>query len=373
MLHHHVLAIRGQHARRSIGGAIEYAVAEGALAAGQCIGLRGRDAAATRRRRRPCASGWPPFSQSWNVRSSGAHVPGLAGTQHTVAEPRATAPLPGGGFALVLYPDSPASEHPIMPHEKTTIGGKDVYVVESHHHVLQSWAEIRRSLTAAPVLLTLDHHTDTEDPFHRHRFAATCNFPQPPDVAAMEAMLPGMIANLRYDDEASVMHAIDKLHNDEHVWTAIRARIVSRGFVIHLSSGTNREPSVLYETGSICAIGCMKASHDDECTSLRSAQVLESVYLDQKLKALNTMAAKDGVPAVEAEPYVLDIDLDYFHSERAIEPDDPNTFYRLVRNAVAVTIATEPTWVKNCRDKGSNVTGESLLEGMKRHLKAALK
>jgi hypothetical protein len=116
----------------------------------------------------------------------------------------------------------------------------------------------------------------------------------------------------------------------------------------------------------------MKTSHDDECTSRRSAQVLESVYLDQKLKALDTMAAQDGVPPVEAEPYVLDIDLDYFHSERAIEPDDPTTFYRLVRNAVAVTIATEPEYVKNGRDKGSNVTGESLLKRMKQHLTTAL-
>ncbi|MCP3170224.1 peptide arginase family protein [Myxococcus qinghaiensis] len=271
-----------------------------------------------------------------------------------------------------------------MPHEKTTIGGKDVYVVKSHHHVLQSWAEIRRSLTAAPVLLTLDHHTDTEEPFYRHRADATRRLTtevncsqtpyllQPLDVAAMEARLPGMIANLRYDDEASVMHAIDKLHNDEHVWTAIKARIVSRGFVINLSHGNSSEHSVLYETSSFCAIGCIKALHDDKCASLHSAQVLESVYLDQRLKALDTMAAQDGVLAVEAEPYVLDIDLDYFHSERAIEPDDPTTFYRLVRKAVAVTIATEPTWVKDVREEGSNVTGESLLERMKRHLTTAL-
>ncbi len=52
------------------------------------------------------------------------------------------------------------------------------------------------------------------------------------------------------------------------------------------------------------------------------------------------------MPAVEAETYILDIELEYFRSEKAIDPADPATFYRLLRNAVAVTIATEhpSTW-----------------------------
>jgi hypothetical protein len=105
---------------------------------------------------------------------------------------------------------------------------------------------------------------------------------------------------------------------------------------------------------------------------VHSGQVLESVYLNHELGELNATAAKDGVPAAEAEPYVLDIDLDYFHSEKAIEPDDPATFYRLVRNAVAVTIATEPDYVEDCRNEGSKVTGESLLARMKQHIEAVM-
>lgn len=259
-----------------------------------------------------------------------------------------------------------------MAHEATNIGGKDVYIVESHHHVLQSWAVIRRLLTEAPALLTLDHHTDTYEPFYRHLYDAMRGTTGDAKVVGMEALLGGMVNDLRYDDEVSVMDAIGKLHNDEHIRTAIAARIVSRAFVVNLSNETYSEPNMLYEAGSMCAIGCMKTSHDDACTSVHSAQVLESVYLDRELNALNAMAAQDGVPAVEAEPYVLDIDLDYFHSERAIEPGDPGTFYRLVRNAVAVTIATEPEYVEECRNKGSNVTGESLLERMKQHIAAAM-
>jgi hypothetical protein len=120
-----------------------------------------------------------------------------------------------------------------MFHEKIDIGGKDVYIVESHHHVLQSWAEIRRSLSAAPALVTLDHHTDTYEPFLRHRYHATHRTPGDDEGTAMAAMLPGMIAELRYDDEGSVLDAIGKLYNDEHVRMAIMAGIVSRGFVVN--------------------------------------------------------------------------------------------------------------------------------------------
>ncbi|KVM09312.1 hypothetical protein WL05_00230 [Burkholderia ubonensis] len=43
-----------------------------------------------------------------------------------------------------------------------------------------------------------------------------------------------------------------------------------------------------------------------------------------------------------------------------------------MRNAVAVTVATEPDYVKDCGDEGSKVTGKSLLARMKRHIEAAM-
>ncbi len=45
--------------------------------------------------------------------------------------------------------------------------------------------------------------------------------------------------------------------------------------------------------------------------------------------------------ALGAAPYILDIDLDAFHLTQAISPRDPATFYRPIKNAVAITIATE--------------------------------
>ena len=44
--------------------------------------------------------------------------------------------------------------------------------------------------------------------------------------------------------------------------------------------------------------------------------------------------------------------LDYFHSERSIEPVESNTFYQLICNALAVPIATEPWYVDRLKTAG---------------------
>jgi hypothetical protein len=118
-----------------------------------------------------------------------------------------------------------------MFHDKITIGGKDVYIVESHQSVLEPWAEICRSLPTAPALLTLDHHTDTNAPFNNYRFRTAGASRTDQAIAQKEALLPEMIAALRYEDEASVQKAIVLLKNDEHITTALEAGILSQAFV----------------------------------------------------------------------------------------------------------------------------------------------
>lgn len=259
-----------------------------------------------------------------------------------------------------------------MSHKKISIGGKDVYVVKSHHHVLQGWAEVRRIHGTAPALLTLDHHTDTKAPFHNHRYWATHRGLGDQNTEAMEAMLPVMIAAIDWKNETSVVAAISNLKYDEHIRTAIQAGIMSHAFVVNLSGETSAEADVYATCAGCDAIGCTKPIHDHRCERARVDRVLESIYLDHVLDKLNTMAQAHGVPAVEAKSYILDLDLDYFHSEKAIDPDDPATFYRLVQNALAVTIATEPACVKDLRCSGSKITAKSLLTRMEEHLRTAL-
>lgn len=43
--------------------------------------------------------------------------------------------------------------------------GKDVFVVDDHHRALATWTCVRRGLEQAPNLITIDHHTDTDEAF----------------------------------------------------------------------------------------------------------------------------------------------------------------------------------------------------------------
>ncbi|WP_321942718.1 peptide arginase family protein [Burkholderia cenocepacia] len=261
-----------------------------------------------------------------------------------------------------------------MFHDTFNIGGKNIFVVESHHHVLRGWAEVRRSQPSSPppALLTLDHHTDLEEPFDDHRFYATHQRMTDQNAAAKKALLPGMIAAIDWNIEATVEAAIDKLKHDEHIRTAVQAGILSRAFVVNLESEYIADEEVYGVRADYDEIGCTRPNTDPLIEKERIDRVLESMYLDHVLASLDSMAQGGGAPAVTAQPYILDIDLDYFHSEKAIEPDDPETFYRLAQNALAITIATEPGCVKALRWPGSKITGKTLLARMEQHLRTAL-
>ena len=80
-----------------------------------------------------------------------------------------------------------------------------------------------------------------------------------------------------------------------------------------------------------------------------------------------------GLPQTELAPYILDIDLDAFHTRRAINPDDPSTFYRLIKNAVAITIATEAECVaEEWLDDPDPMTADELLKRLLCHIDNAL-
>ena len=96
-------------------------------------------------------------------------------------------------------------------------------------------------------------------------------------------------------------------------------------------------------------MGCEAGCHDDDCYRLQANQVIESAMLDQLIATANLMAAPTGIQSIVATPFVLDIDLDYFRSIKSLTPDDTTTFYGLIRESVAITIATEPNFVKDLR------------------------
>lgn len=278
--------------------------------------------------------------------------------------------------------------------------GKDVYIVEDHHHALAPWALMRRKLDRAPNLITIDHHTDTNEAFLGYAHLETMN-----DQGDAWTLATELVKQIDFRDDQSLEWAIERLRHDEHIHAATMSGVLNYAFCIQLSdSGSNPsieklaydadrqgrwpQPSTLqipqrpmtYEepadhifvVSHDCAIGCAKMPHDDDCVIQHGNMIIESIYLDDQLVRGAEMSRCIGLSGIEEQPYILDIDLDAFHSRKAIEPIDPSTFYNLIKNSVAITIATEAECVDELKFEGETIGAEMLLDRLMTHIERAV-
>ena len=254
--------------------------------------------------------------------------------------------------------------------DQCEIGGKVVYVVDDHHKALAAWAIERRKLASAPYLLTIDHHSDTDEAFRSHVCTAANG-----DISVNEeALAAKLIAAIDWSSDESVAEAIGKLRHDEHIHAATNSGALTASFSVQLSDqdGYVEPEDGIYVVAHKCAIGCQKKVYDDECVVHHALEIIEAPYLDDQLRRIGEITQCLGLPNIESLPYILDIDLDAFHSIKAANPCDPSTFRRLIRGALAMTIATEPKWVEELwADKDNEPSADVLLMTVKGHIEAA--
>lgn len=286
--------------------------------------------------------------------------------------------------------------------EHRLIKGKDIYVVEAHHHALAAWALVRRASARPPNLITIDHHTDTHEAFLGYAWMEHYEH-RTDDEVALRAQL---IARIDWRDDASLQAAIARLRHDEHISAATQSGVLDQAYCIQLSDSggfQSREEEAfaadriarwpaaptlpvptrpmtyaataerMYVIPAPCYIGCATRPHNDDCVIRHALEIVEARYLEDQLARGSEISRSFGLPSLEAAPYILDIDLDAFHSRKAVTPDDPSTLHRLIRNAVAVTIATEPECVDDLwHDEADRMYTDELLAELIKHIEAAL-
>lgn len=135
------------------------------------------------------------------------------------------------------------------------------------------------------------------------------------------------------------------------------ARLREEIFVVQAPEGCPESENGMYILDSECWI-------DDP--------TIESIYLDDKLTTINEMMPGLIEDNHFTQEYILDIDLDYFHTVNSINPHDHNTFYNLIRNSKIITIATEPLCVEGGRYENDEINSESLLDALLNHIEHAL-
>jgi hypothetical protein len=278
--------------------------------------------------------------------------------------------------------------------------GKDVYIVDDHHYALAPWALIRRQLGRSPNLITLDHHTDVHEAFLGHAHLETYE-----NGGDAWALARDLVNRIDWQDDQSLLWTIERLRHDEHIDAATLSGILNYAFCIQLSDRSGN-PSIeqqaydadrqarwpqpptltppcrpmtygdpgnhIFVISHDCAIGCSRMPHNDDCVVEHGNMVIESIYLDDQLARGAEMSRCVGIDHLESQPYILDIDLDVFHSRQAIAPSDLTTFYRLIRNAVAITVATEAECVDELKFDGETIDADFLLVRLVDHIKAAI-
>lgn len=228
-----------------------------------------------------------------------------------------------------------------------TINGKRVYTREQHHNVLEAWFTARREAGHALPLISFDYHTDTLPAFNEEvtrRFRKQNG--RPPEKPERDALCAEEHAGYDWTDERAVKDAIMRLSHDEHIDAAVRAGIVS---TVTIVLGCY-DPGFVPPWASVLIPPCPaghEGAHDDACTR---------AFVDRSLEDEVLAPLFSPLPA----DYILDVDLDYFRSARAIQPEHASVFLRLVAGARIITVAEEPGCVGMLRLAGESIVSSEL-------------
>ena len=275
-----------------------------------------------------------------------------------------------------------------QPYLTKNFAGKNVYIVEKHHYALLPWSFVRQSHDSPLRLISLDHHTDTRPAFWAYSFSSlNTNLSRAKSPEGI-AFRKSLIENIDFNIQSSICDAISYLRHDEHIHTAIESNIISHAFIIQLMDfqGTQPVARVIENKGQItkydnyvgpevyeipedkmfivpntCLPTCKKDFHDDHCGLSVYDNVIADEYLEFQLEVAQAMSLSCNLDDLLSKPYILDIDLDYFHTRKSINPDKKSKFESLVRGASAITIALEEVCVEDLQINGEELTSKYLL------------
>ena len=176
-----------------------------------------------------------------------------------------------------------------------------------------------------------------------------------------QALSQKLVAQLDHTDPLTIEAAMEKLGNDEHVVAAIGADIIQSAFVIaHNAADTNQD---IYLEHKIICRGVDEYHHAGRIRP-QPNNVLEADFLTKRLQDFDDIVRTLDEPLLREAPFILDIDLDYFNTLRAVRPEAPELIRTLAKEAALLTVATEPTYVTHCAVE-PNLTWTQLLAELK--------
>jgi hypothetical protein len=137
---------------------------------------------------------------------------------------------------------------------------------------------------------------------------------------------------------------VDQLHHDEHFDWALRTGLISRADIIAISP----------QVGGYSHPAMQVHPLAPELTPDSVLQTPENI----RLLAEHALELLPEIPV--NTPYILDVDCDFFLTERSLRIRPDSRFARWVQNAAMITLSRENDWVKLLRLPGENMTGDAI-------------
>lgn len=253
---------------------------------------------------------------------------------------------------------------------KSSRYNKPVYIVENHAGAIKAWYEQREG---KPALITFDEHTDTKPPLFQYK-----NNRLGRSEAALLSLLDDIKININEFNPNDLFRkgpiltkaensTIDKLCYDEQISTAIYLGIISKAYICSPNSDTPQASiesdellavydNIIYLSKLLCCHDYITGKSEDGDMTSYANQL--NLYYNQGLHNRLLKKVQEQI-FPHTQDYILDIDLDFFSYAfyENLRWTDYTIFFQLLRNARAITIATETECVQNaCHFLNSAIT-----------------
>jgi hypothetical protein len=221
--------------------------------------------------------------------------------------------------------------------KKISVNKKTLYVVESHNQVLEAWESCTRQ-----NVFSLDFHTDSREAFQNYSYWKADSEIKSGLYRDHEKRKKEIIdqkINQYLEKEITIKQINDNLKNDEHLDFSVRVDMIDTVFILSKNSNaSSSNPNVyiidgrnnyrnqrILEYSPPCIPGCEKSIHDEKCRYMRADSSLEDFVLD------TAIARAKNFKSSFFENYILDIDCDFFNTEKSLYPENFETFENKIR------------------------------------------
>jgi hypothetical protein len=189
------------------------------------------------------------------------------------------------------------------------IGDKRVYITDRHQYVMPVWVAYSNDIEKPLELVSIDFHPDTNPPFWQEITLKMSMDNREEDQNYFDELLHRRIERLNRYDLDGIVSCVDRLNNDEHINTAMYLGVLKDYHMLN----------------------CMDEHHYERGTHYLIDEAYYGLLEDDMFRSVGF--------ELPDQPFILDIDLDYFMRQSNFLVKKDAFIQYLVQKASVITVA----------------------------------